>query len=73
MVVTIRNDILFVADHYYHLLKPGGVMILEDIPDEALLKELTDLFNKKEQKGIRIFDVRESGRFDDLVWAIIKE
>ena len=68
-----RDDIKFVAEHYYHLLEAGGVMILEDIPDEALLKELTDLFNKEEQKGIRIFDVRESGRFDDLIWAIIKE
>ena len=47
-------------------------MILEDIPDESLLKELTDLFNKEEQEGIRVFDVRESGRFDDLIWAIIK-
>ena len=45
-----RMTSLFVADHYYHLLEPGGVMILEDIPDEALLKELTDLFNKKSRK-----------------------
>ena len=69
----LPKDILFVADHYYHLLKPGGVMILEDIPNEKLLQELTSLFSPEEQKGIRIFDVRESGRFDDLVWAIIKE
>ena len=48
-------------------------MILEDIPNEKLLQELTNLFSPEEQKGIRIFDVRESGRFDDLVWAIIKE
>ena len=31
------KDILFVADHYYHLLEPGGVMILEDIPNEQLI------------------------------------
>ena len=69
----LPKDILFVADHYYHLLKPGGVMILEDIPNENLLQQLTNLFSPEEQKGIRIFDVRESGRFDDLIWAIIKE
>ena len=69
----LPKDILFVADHYYHLLEPGGVMILEDIPNEQLLQQLTNLFSPEEQKGIRIFDVRESGRFDDLVWAIIKE
>ena len=68
----LPKDILFVADHYYHLLEPGGVMILEDIPNEQLLQQLTNLFSPEEQKGIRIFDVRESGRFDDLVWAIIK-
>ena len=48
------------------MLEPGGVMILEDIPNEQLLQELTNLFSPEEQKGIRIFDVRESGRFDDL-------
>ena len=69
----LPKDILFVADHYYHLLEPGGVMILEDIPNEQLLQQLTNLFTPEEQKGIRIFDVRESGRFDDIVWAIIKE
>jgi hypothetical protein len=54
------------------MLEPGGVMILEDIPDEGLLEELTNLFSPKEQEGVRVFDVRESGRFDDLIWAIIK-
>lgn len=67
------DDILFVAKHYYHLLEPGGVMILEDIPDDSLLKKLAGLFSKEEQKGIRVFDVRESGRWDDLVWTITKE
>ena len=67
------DDILFVADRYYHLLEPGGVMILEDIPDEGLLQKLTNLFSPEQQKGINIFDVRESGRWDDLVWAITKE
>ena len=67
-----RDDIKFVAAHYYQMLAPGGVMILEDIPDESLLEELTNLFTSKEQEGVRVFDVRESGRFDDLIWAIIK-
>lgn len=67
-----RDDLKFVAAHYYQMLAPGGVMILEDIPDEGLLEELTNLFTLKEQEGVRVFDVRESGRFDDLIWAIIK-
>jgi len=67
------DDILFVADRYYRLLEPGGVMILEDIPDEGLLQKLTNLFSPEQQKGINIFDVRESGRWDDLVWTITKE
>jgi len=67
------DDILFVAKHYYHLLESGGVRVIEDIPDESLLKKLAGLFSKEEQKGIRVFDVRDSGRWDDLVWAITKE
>ena len=70
----LPKDILFVADHYYHMLEPGGVMILGGYSKRtSLLQQLTNLFNKEEQKGIRVFDVRESGRFDDLIWAIIKE
>ena len=68
-----KDDILFVAKYYYDLLANKGVLIIEDIPDEKILKELTDLFTPEQQEGIRIFDVRESGRYDDLVWAIIKE
>ena len=68
-----KDDILFVARNYYDLLANKGVLIIEDIPDQSFLKDLTELFTPEQQKGIRVFDVRESGRFDDLVWAIIKE
>lgn len=27
------NDILFVCQHYHKLLKPGGVLVIEDVPD----------------------------------------
>lgn len=63
-------DLVYVAKHYYPLLAPGGVLILEDIPDERLLPDLADLFTPEQQKGIRVFDMRESGRFDDLIWSI---
>jgi SAM-dependent methyltransferase len=28
-----HNDILFVCQHYHKLLKPGGVLVVEDVPD----------------------------------------
>jgi len=66
-------DILFVAKHYYELLARGGVLIINSIPDQNLLEQLASLFDAEQQEGIRVFDVRESGRYDDLIWAIIKE
>ena len=72
MAVIILDDIKFVARSLLSsCLEPGGVMILEDIPDESLLEELTALFTPEEQEGIRVFDVRESGRFDDLFGLLL--
>lgn len=66
------DDLIFAASNYYPLLAPGGVLILEDIPDERLLAELADLFTPEMQQKIRVFDMRESGRYDDLIWTISK-
>jgi hypothetical protein len=35
---------------------------------------LTETLKEEDRKGVRIFDVRETkGRYDDLIWAVIKE
>jgi cephalosporin hydroxylase len=63
----------FTVQHYYPLLKSGGVMVIEDIQDVHHLDALTSCVAKTDRDGIRIFDVRETkGRYDDLIWAIIK-
>lgn len=63
----------FTVQHYYPLLKSGGVMVIEDIQDVHHLDALTSCVSKTDRDGIRIFDVRETkGRYDDLIWAIIK-
>jgi hypothetical protein len=64
----------FSVEHYYPMLKRNGVLIIEDIQNIAHLDELTNLVPESDRSGIRVFDVRETkGRYDDLIWAIIKE
>ena len=63
----------FSVQHYYPMLKRNGVLVIEDIQNITHLEELTKLVPEDERSGIRIFDVRETrGRYDDLIWAIIK-
>ena len=64
----------FSVANYFNLLKPGGVLIIEDIQNVHHLTLLTETLNEEDRKGVRIFDVRETkGRYDDLIWAVIKE
>ena len=63
----------FTVQYYYPLLKSGGVMVIEDIQDPSHLDVLTSCVDEFDREGIRIFDVRKTkGRYDDLIWAIIK-
>lgn len=63
----------FSVEHYYPMLKRNGVLIIEDIQNIAHLDELTKMVPESDRSGIRVFDVRETkGRYDDLIWAIIK-
>ena len=64
----------FSVANYFKLLKPGGVLIIEDIQNVHHLTLLTETLNEEDRKGVRIFDVRETkGRYDDLIWAVIKD
>lgn len=64
----------FSVKHYYPMLKRNGVLIIEDIQNISHLDELTKMVPEDQRNGIRVFDVRETkGRYDDLIWAIIKE
>ena len=64
----------FTVANYFNLLKPGGVLIIEDIQNVHHLTLLTETLKEEDRKGVRIFDVRETkGRYDDLIWAVIKE
>ena len=64
------KDLIFAAANYFPLLASGGVLILEDIPNERLLPDLANLFTPEQQKQIRVFDMRASGRYDDVIWSI---
>ncbi len=63
---------LFAIEHYYPMLKPGGILIIEDIQDIAHLDVLTNAVPQDIRKKIQIFDNRASkGRSDDVIWSIV--
>ena len=67
---TLKSQV-FVVEHYYPLLKPGGALVIEDIQDMKYLEVLTETVPEKERNNVRIFDNRpSSGRYDDVIWAI---
>ena len=60
--------------YYSKFLKPGGVLIIEDVQSPTHLDQLSDCVPDMFKDGIRIFDVRETrGRYDDLIFAIVRE
>ena len=58
------KDILWAAQHYTELLSEKGVMIIEDIPDDATVAELKKVFGFWTVE----YDLRSvKGRFDDRI------
>jgi len=66
------NDILF-ACHYYHtFLKPGGVLVIEDVPDVKWLPKMKALASAAGCTH-EVVDLREKkGRWDDVLFLIKK-
>lgn len=65
---------LFAIEHYYPMLKPGGILIIEDIQDIRHLDVLTNAVPQDIRKKIQIFDNRASrspSRWDDVIWSIV--
>ena len=63
---------LFAVEYYYPMLKPGGILIIEDIQAITHLALLTDALPEEDRKNVQIFDNRESnGRYDDVIWATV--
>lgn len=64
---------LFALNNYFGLLKPDGILIIEDIQNVNYLDRLTEAVPEKLKDYIQIFDNRGSrGRYDDLIWTIKK-
>ena len=64
---------LFAVEHYFPLLKPGGILIIEDIQDSAHLRILANAVSS-DALTIQTFDVRHTkGRYDDLIWTVTKD
>lgn len=66
------NDILFACRHYTKLLKPGGILIIEDVPDISWVPKFqkvlpADVYSE-------LLDLRsKKGRWDDMLLVITKK
>ncbi len=61
----------FVLTYYLPLLKNGGVLIIEDIPDIADLEFLQNSIPESSQFQIEIVDLRHvKGRYDDILFVV---
>jgi hypothetical protein len=69
---TLQSQI-FAVNSYFPMLKPGGILIIEDIQDSNHLDILTDCLDDRCFDNVRTFDVRRTkGRYDDLIWTVTK-
>jgi cephalosporin hydroxylase len=65
------SDLLFVCKHYTKFLNPGGVLIIEDIPDVNWIPKMIRLLPQNYHANV--VDLRQvKGRWDDVM-LIIKE
>ena len=63
----------YAVNCYYPLLSSGGTLIIEDIQNIDHIDVLTDCLEESLRDRVQIFDVRETrGRYDDLIWSIVK-
>lgn len=69
---TVESQV-FAVDFYFPMLKPDGILIIEDIQDSSHLNILTAHLEDRYQEDVRTFDVRRTkGRYDDLIWTVTK-
>lgn len=58
------EHIMFVANNYLKLLRPGGILVIEDVPDDATLAQL----QKMPGVLVTVFDLRpKKRRWDDVI------
>jgi len=56
---------------YFPKLKPGGIFMIEDVPDETWISELTQHVPAELQQYIEVVDLRKiKGRSDDLMFVV---
>ena len=60
-------------NHYFPMLKKGGVLIIEDIQSFDHMEILKEFVPKEYQENVKIFDLRSiKQRYDDLMFVIHK-
>jgi hypothetical protein len=70
---TLESQLKFLT-MYSMLMKPNGILIIEDIQNIHYLEILKENTHPDLKPFIKTFDLRKNkGRYDDLVFAIIKE
>jgi SAM-dependent methyltransferase len=66
------NDIRFACENYPKLLKPGGILVIEDIPDVKWLSKFRAVITAQGCLS-EVIDLREKkGRWDDVLLVVRK-
>jgi SAM-dependent methyltransferase len=66
------NDILFACEHYPKLLKKGGILVIEDIPDVTWIPKMRAMATKAGCIG-EVRDLRDKkNRWDDVMLVFKK-
>lgn len=68
---TLESQLYFIL-HWYSKLKPGGLMVVEDIQSDSDAVRLITLAQQKDYQA-KLIDLRHiKGRYDDLILEIKK-
>jgi hypothetical protein len=63
------QDILFACRHFHKLMKPGGVLVIEDVPDITWIPKMEKALPPG-YKGMVVDLRKEKNRWDDVLFLI---
>lgn len=67
---TLETQVFFIRE-YSKKLKPGGILIIEDVQEEEHIKVLADNTPEYLKEGIEFVDIRKNkNRYDDMLFVI---
>jgi len=62
---------VFTINHYLPMIRPGGVLIIEDIQSPDHIQSFTNMIPDHLKQNIKVFDNRDTkNRYDDLIFSV---